>query len=328
MESKCLKILVTGATGFVGTPLIRHLSSQGHQVIGALRSAHLSDDGFSGVEFKAVGDIHGSLDWMNYLVGVDAVVHLANRAHVMHESNINPLALYRSINTEGTLQLARQSAASGIKRFIFISSVKVNGGSTLPGQRFSPVIESIPTDSYGLSKYEAEEGLKKISLNTGMEVVIIRPPLVYGPGVKANFLKMMQWVEKGIPLPMGHITNQRSLLGIDNLLDFIQVCLTHPKAVDQTFLISDDHDVSTTELLKEIASAMHRPARLLEAPQLILEKSLILLGQGHIAERLCGSLRLDITLAKTLLSWKPPYSFKDQLRKTVSAYLSDRLSQE
>jgi nucleoside-diphosphate-sugar epimerase len=318
-----LKILVTGATGFVGAPLTRYLSSQAHQVIGSLRSAPVSGDSFSGVEFKAVGDIQGSLNWMPCLAGVDAVVHLANRAHVMHESDANPLSLYRSVNTEGTLQFAAQAAASSVKRFIFISSVKVNGESTLPGQRFSSVIESIPTDPYGLSKYEAEQGLKELSLKTGMEVVIIRPPLIYGPGVKANFLKMMQWVEKGIPLPLGSIANQRSLLGIDNLLDFIGVCLTHPKAADQTFLVSDDHDISTTELLKEIASAMHRPPRLLPIPQFVLEKGLMLLGQGHIADRLCASLQLDVTLAKTLLYWKPPCSFKDQINKTVAAYLSE-----
>lgn len=319
-------ILVTGAAGFVGSPLIGLLSSQGHQVIGAVRSAHASKDGFPGVEFKAVGHIHGSLDWMPFLTGVDVVVHLANRAHVMNESDANPLALYRSINTEGTLQLARQAAAAGVKRFIFISSVKVNGESTLPDKRFSPASDNIPSDPYGLSKYEAEQGLKELSLKIGMEVVIIRPPLIYGPGVKANFLKMMQWVEKGIPLPLGSITNQRSLLGIDNLLDFIGVCLSHPKAAGQTFLISDDHDVSTAEFLKEIASAMHRPSRLLPVPQFVLEKGLILLGQGHIAERLCASLQLDITLAKTRLSWKPPFSFKDQISKTVAAYLSERSS--
>lgn len=318
-----LKVLVTGATGFVGAPLIRFLSSQGHQVIGAVRSTYACDD-FFGVELKAVGDIHGTLNWMPYLAGVDVVVHLANRAHIMNESDPNPLAIYRSINTEGTLQLAHQAMGSGVKRFIFISSVKVNGESTLPGQKFSPVSETIPADPYGLSKYEAEQRLKELSLKTGMEIVIIRPPLIYGPGVKANFLRMMQWVEKGIPLPLGSITNQRSLLGIDNLLDFVWLCLTHPKAANQTFLISDDHDVSTTELLKEIACAMHRSARLLPISQFFLEKGLILLGQANIAERLCASLQLDITLAKTLLSWNPPFSFKDQISKTVTAYSSER----
>jgi nucleoside-diphosphate-sugar epimerase len=256
----------------VGSPLVRLLSSQGHQVIGAVRASPPFGESFSGMVLKVVGDIHGSLDWMPYLTGVDAVVHLANRAHVMHESDTNPLALYRSVNTEGTLQLARQAAAAGVKRFIFISSVKVNGESTLPGQRFFPVSEYIPTDPYGLSKYQAEQGLRELSLRAGMEVVIIRPPLIYGPGVKANFLKMMRWVEKGIPLPLGSITNQRSLLGIDNLLDFIGVCLTHPKAAGQTFLISDDHGVSTTELLKEIARAMHRSSCLLPIPLFVLEK--------------------------------------------------------
>ncbi len=292
-------------------------------MIGVVRSIPVSVAGFSQVEFKAVGNIHGSLDWMPCLIGVEAVIHLANRAHVMNESDTNPLALYRSVNIEGTLQLARQAAAAGVKRFIFISSVKVNGESTLPGQRFSPVSEHIPTDPYGLSKYEAEQGLKELSLKTGMQVVIIRPPLIYGPGVKANFFKMLQWVEKGFPLPLGSITNQRSLLGIDNLSDFIQVCLAHPKAAGQTFLISDDHDVSTTELLKEIASVMHRSPCLLPIPQYILEKGLMLFGRGHIAERLCASLQLDITLAKTLLAWKPPFSFKDQIIKTVRTYLSE-----
>ena len=324
-----MKILVTGATGFMGSPLIQLLISQRHQVIGTMRSQPSIPVNTSvGLEFKAMGDIHDSLDWMPCLAGVDAVIHLANRAHVMHESDANPLALYRSINTDGTLQLARQAAAAGVKRFIFTSSVKVNGESTLPGQKFSPASEHIPGDPYGLSKYEAEQGLKELSLKTGMEVVIIRPPLIYGPGVKANFLKMMQWVEKGIPLPLGSITNQRSLLGIDNLLDFISVCLTHPKAAGQTFLISDDHDVSTTELLKEIACAMHRSSRLLGVPQFVLEKSLFLLGQGHIADRLCASLQLDITLAKSLLSWNPPFSFQDQMSKTVAAYLSESSSKE
>lgn len=322
-----MKILITGASGFIGAHLTRYLASIDHELLVMTRSKDAISSIVAGkVKCKQVGDISALSNWGPYLKDMDAVIHLANRAHVMHESDANPLALYRSINTDGTLQLARQAAAAGVKRFIFISSVKVNGESTLPGQKFSPVSENIPTDPYGLSKYEAEQGLKEINLKTSMEVVIIRPPLIYGPGVKANFLKMMQWVEKGVPLPLGSITNQRSLLGIDNLLDFISVCLTHPKAAGQTFLISDDHDVSTTELLKEITAAMHCPSRLLPIPHFILEKTLIMLGQGHIAERLCASLQLDISLAKTLLAWKPPYSFRDQMSKTVAAYLSERSS--
>lgn len=321
-----MKILVTGATGFVGAPLVRFLSTHGHQVVGAVRSAHVSGDVFPGVALKIVGDIQGSVDWRPCLRGVDVVVHLANRAHVMNESDLNPLALYRSINTEGTLQLARQAAAEGIKRFIFISSVKVNGESTLLGHAFSSVSENIPTDPYALSKYEAEQQLKKLSLEVGMEVVIIRPPLIYGPGVKANFLKMMQWIEKGVPLPLGSITNQRSLLGIDNCLDFIRTCLIHPKASGQTFLISDDYDISTTQLLKDIGSAMNRPSRLLAVPQPVLESFLQFVGQDHLVNKLCASLQLDISLAKTLLSWKPPHSFKDQLNNTVRAYISKQSS--
>jgi nucleoside-diphosphate-sugar epimerase len=242
----------------------------------------------------------------------------------MDDQASDPLALYRKVNTGGTLNLARQAAGAGVKRFIFVSSIKVNGESTLPGQALTLKDQYIPVDPYGLSKYEAELGLKLITEQTGLEVVVIRPPLIYGPGVKANFLKMMQWVEKGIPLPMGAIYNQRSMLGLDNLINFIELCLTHPDATGQTFLVSDDHDVSTTELLKEIAAAMHRPSRLLSVPQSFIENLLILLGQRHISERLCGSLQLDISLAKARLSWNPPHTFKDQLSKTVLDYLLGR----
>jgi UDP-glucose 4-epimerase len=320
-----LKILVTGASGFVGAPLVHYLASVGHELIALTRSVGSDGCSVSGlVQLRAVGDIDGSTNWNPYLVGVEAVVHLANRAHVMNEQVSDPLSLYRAINTEGTLQLARQAVAAGVKRFIFISSVKVNGESTSPGKPFKANDISVPLDPYGLSKYEAEIGLRQIAEETGLEVVIIRPPLIYGPGVKANFLKMMRWVEKGIPLPLGSIHNQRSLLGIDNLVDFIQVCLTHPKAAGQTFLVSDDHDVSSTELLKELANAMGKTSRLLPVPQWLLVKLLVLLGQKAIAERLCASLQLDIEPTKTQLGWKPPCSFKDQINKTVKAHQSKK----
>lgn len=319
-----MKILVTGTNGFVGLPLSQHLLTAGHQVVGTARYHDPLIVANSKIDLKAIGDIDKFTDWQDCLSGVECVVHLANRAHVMDEQSNNPLAMYRKVNTEGTLNLARQAVASGIKRFIFISSIKVNGELTLPGEALTPNDQNIPIDSYGLSKYEAELGLNLLAEQTGLELVVIRPPLIYGPGVRANFLKMMQWVERGIPLPLGSIQNQRSMLGIDNLIDFIDLCLTHPDAIGQTFLVSDDHDISTTELLKAIASGMHRPLRLLSIPQCFIEKLLILLGQRHISERLCGSLQLDISLAKKRLSWRPPHTFKDQLSKTVLDYLSRR----
>lgn len=319
-----MKILVTGANGFVGLPLSQYLTAAGHQVVGAVRSHDSLSVVNSKICLKVIGDISEITDWQDCLGGVEHVIHLANRAHVMDEQSSNPLALYRKVNTEGTLNLARQAAAAGVKRFIFISSIKANGEWSIAGQALTSNNQHVPVDPYGLSKYEAELGLKLIAEHTGLEVVVIRPPLIYGPGVKANFLKMMQWVEKGIPLPLGDIQNQRSMLGLDNLIDFIELCLTHANAPGQTFLVSDDYDVSTTELLKEISSAMNRPSRLLSIPQSFIEKSLILLGQRHICDRLCGSLQLDISLTKRLLSWKPPHTFKNQLSKTALDYLSSR----
>ena len=316
-----LKLLVTGASGFVGSPLVHHLASLGHDLVALTRAVPRTEFSASEhVKFRAVGDIDGSTNWSSYLEGADAVIHLANRAHVMNEQVKDPLSLYRSINTAGTLQLARQAATAGVKRFIFISSVKVNGELTLPGKPFKADDVSLPLDPYGLSKYEAEIGLKKISEETSLEVVIIRPPLIYGPGVKANFLKMMQWIDRGVPLPFGSIHNQRSLIGIDNLLDFIVVCLNHTNAAGKTFLVSDDHDLSTTELLRKIAYAMGKPSRLIPVPQAILRFLLIIFGQRHIAERLCGSLQLDIQYTKDQLGWQPPCSVEDQLIKTIRAY--------
>lgn len=317
-----MKILVTGANGFVGLPLSQHLFTAGHQVIGAVRSHDSLTTLNPEIQLKVIGDINETTDWKDCLGDVACVIHLANRAHMMDRQSSDYLDLYKKVNTEGTLNLARQAVAAGVKRFIFISSIKVNGESTLSGQAFTPNDQYIPVDPYGLSKYEAELGLKLIAEKTGLEVVVVRPPLIYGPGVKANFLKMMQWIEKGIPLPFGAIDNQRSLLGLDNLINFINLCLNHPGAVGQKFLISDDHDLSTTELLEEIAFAMNRPSRLLSIPQYWIETFLILLGQRHLSERLFRSLQLDISLAKTRLSWKPPYSLKEQLHKTVLDYLS------
>ena len=228
----------------------------------------------------------------------------------------------------GTLNFARQAASAGVNRFVFLSSIKVNGEQTQFGQRYTPNDTPNPSDPYGISKCEAEEGLRRIAEETGMEVVIIRPPLVYGPGVKANFLSMMRWLSKGVPLPLGAIRNQRSLVALDNLLDFIHTCLDHPAAANQTFLVSDGEDISTTDLLRRLAHALNVPARLLPVPQGLLEWGAKMLGRGDLSQRLCASLQVDISKARTLLGWQPPVTVDMALRRTAEHFLNSRKNDE
>ena len=256
--------------------------------------------------------------------GVNAVVHLAARVHVMQDSAADPLAAFRLTNVQATLNLARQAAAAGVHRFIFVSSVKVNGESTQTGQVFGADDRPHPVDAYGISKSEAEDGLRALAGESGMEVVIIRPPLVYGPGVKANFAAMMRWLHRGLPLPLGSVHNQRSLVALDNLVDLIAVCLFHPGAVNQTFMASDGEDLSTTRLLKCLGQALGKPARLLAVPPLILTTGAALVGQSHIAKRLCDSLQVDIGKTRSLLGWAPPVSVDVALAQTARAFLEDR----
>lgn len=247
---------------------------------------------------------------------IDVVIHLLARVHVMHDKVADPLLEFRNINVNATIVLAKTAAKLGIKRFIFLSSVKVNGEST----SHKPFNESDlpnPQDAYALSKWEAEKALRKISKDTGMEVVIIRSPLVYGPNVKANFLKMMQYIKRGIPLPLGAIQNKRSLIGIDNLVDFILTTISHPKAANQTFLISDDEDISTTDLLRRIGKHMGKPARLIPLHPKILFFLFSILGRQDFGDRLLGSLEVDITKAKKLLAWSPPKTLDEGLRAAV-----------
>jgi nucleoside-diphosphate-sugar epimerase len=241
----------------------------------------------------------------------------------MKDSSGDPLAECRRVNVAGTLNLARQAAAAGVKRFIFLSSIKVNGEQTLPGQPFTEDDVPAPLDPYSTSKYEAEEGLRELARQTGMEVVIIRPPLVYGPGVKANFLNMMRWLHKRVPLPFASLNNRRSLVALDNLIDLIVVCLEHPAAANQTFLVSDGEDMSTTELLQRMAQALGRPARLMPIPASLLEAGAALLGRRDMAQRLCGSLQVDISKAKMLLGWNPPISVDEGLRCTAHGFLHE-----
>jgi lipopolysaccharide/colanic/teichoic acid biosynthesis glycosyltransferase/nucleoside-diphosphate-sugar epimerase len=269
------------------------------------------------MESAIVGAIDGETDWTDALICVDVVTHLAARVHMMKDKAADPLAVFRTINVDGTLNLARQAAAAMVKRFVFISSVKVNGEATLPGRPFAADDIPAPLDPYGVSKMEAEQGLRQIAAETGMEVVIIRPPLVYGPVVKANFAALMRAVQRGWPLPLGAVHNQRSLVALDNLVDFIVSCMTHPQAANQTFLVSDGQDMSTTELVRGLASAAGVPARLLPVPVWALQAGAALLGKRDAVQRLCGNLQVDMSKARSLLGWLPPVSVEEGLRRVM-----------
>lgn len=308
-------ILVTGATGFVGATLVSRLARERIKARACVRR-----DGVimpDGVQVVQVGDLTGDTDWSQALAGIGVLVHLAARVHVMDDTATDPLAEFRRVNVLGTLHLARQAAAAGVRRFVFISSIKVNGEATKLGIPFSADDLPAPLDPYGVSKMEAEHGLRGIAAQTGMQVVIIRPPLVYGPGVKANFSALMRAVQRGWPLPLGAVHNRRSLVALDNLVDFIVTCLCHPQAVNQTFLVSDGHDLSTTELVRGLAHAAGMPARLVQVPVWALQAGAVLLGKGDAVQRLCGNLQVDISKASSLLGWVPPVSMGEGLRRSV-----------
>lgn len=315
-----VKLLVTGATGFIGQALIsRMLTHSNYQIDAAVRK--LVTIFPSEVSLFKIDGVSSNTDWKNALQGVDCIVHAAARVHVMSDTANNPLEEFRNVNKSGTLNLGRQASESGVKRFIYLSSIKVNGEENLPETRFTPDDIIMLTDPYALSKYEAEQGLLKLAEETQMEVVIIRPPLVYGPNVKANFLSMMNWLNKGTPLPFGSIHNKRSLLALDNLVNFIETCVEHPAAANQTFLVSDGEDLSTTELFRRVANALDKTALLLPIPQKLLELGLKVVGKGGLAQRLCGSLQVDISKARRLLNWNPPVSVDEALRKTAEDFL-------
>ncbi|WP_338485684.1 SDR family oxidoreductase [Pseudomonas trivialis] len=310
-------VFLTGATGFVGKAVLGRLVADNFAVTAAVRNGtpiRLAD--VTVVPFQSFE----GMNWGSSLIGIGAVVHCAARVHVMNDTEADPLASFRKVNVEGTLHLARQAAAAGVKRFIYISSIKVNGEGTSPGRPYTADDRSGPSDPYGISKMEAEQGLRELAVLTGMEVVIIRPVLVYGPGVKANFLSMMRWLDRGIPLPFGAINNGRSLVAIDNLVDLIVTALTHPSAANQTFLASDGEDLSTTQLLRRMANALGKPARLLPIPSWMLSASAKTLGKKSLSQRLCGSLQVDISKNMKLLHWAPPVSVDDALKATALYY--------
>ena len=308
-------ILVTGATGFVGSAVVAKLAREGIETRACVRRDGLRLP--EGVHTVLVGDLTANVDWSRALTGVATVVHVAARVHVMDDTATDPLAEFRRINVQGTLNLARQAAAESVRKFVFISSVKVNGETTMPGQAFMPDDVPAPQDPYGISKMEAEQGLRQLALDTDMEVVIIRPPLVYGPGVKANFAALMHAVQRGWPLPLGAVHNQRSLVALDNLVDFIISCTTHPAAANQTFLVSDGQDLSTTALVRSMARAVGVPAHLLPVPVPLLRLAARVLGKVDAIDRLCGNLQVDTSKASTLLGWVPSVSVEEGLRRVV-----------
>ncbi|AIR89959.1 UDP-glucose 4-epimerase family protein [Pseudomonas cremoricolorata] len=314
-------ILVTGGNGFVGSALGRQLrlsSSKGVRV--AVRKPRQSGVGNE----TCVGDIGQFTDWNAALSGVEIVVHTAARVHVMNETAPNALDAFRQVNVLGTLNLAQQAQAAGVKRFIYLSSIKVNGESTDLTGPFVADAVGAPTDAYGLSKFEAELALLDMAKSSTMELVIIRPTLVYGPGVQANFLTMMTWLYRRVPLPFGAIDNRRSLVSLANLIDLIMVCIDHPAAAGQTFLASDGDDVSTTRLLRELGHALGRPALLLPVPAPLLRTTARLLGKDDVAQRLLGSLQVDIEKNQALLGWIPPTDLREGLKFTAQAFLDTR----
>lgn len=314
-------ILVTGATGFVGSCLVAKLSQMADLCV---LGAHRVDLPFVDYPSAVVGDINNDTDWRTVVHGQEVVIHSAARVHVMDDNSFDPLTEFRQVNVDGTLNLARQAAAAGVRRFIFISSIKVNGEGTTVGAPYHADALPAPVDPYGISKMEAEQGLRTLATETGMEVVIIRPVLVYGAGVKANFLSMMHWLHKGVPLPFGAIHNRRSLVALDNLVDLIVTCIDHPAAANQIFLVSDGEDLSTTELLRRMGVALGKPARLLPVPSWMLEAGATMLGKKALSQRLCGSLQVDISKTRELLNWTPPVSVDEALRKTAKHFLEQQ----
>jgi len=319
-------VLLTGANGFVGQHLGAFLVQQGHQVVATTRRNDFDFD-YAPVRVVSIGDIGATADWSTALEGVDTVMHLAARVHVMREQATDPIAAFREVNTAGTVRLAQQAAEAGIKRFVYLSTIKVNGENTTT-QPFSENDPASPEDPYAQSKWEAEQQLLALATQTGLEVSIVRPPLVYGPNVGGNFLRFLGLAAKAVPLPLASIDNRRSLVGIQNLCSLLEVCLHHPEAAGEVFLISDNRDLSTPQLLCLLATAMERPCRLMPFPPSVLAGVSKLLGQQAVWSRLAGSLQVDISKAKQKLGWQPVMSVEQGLTETAVWYQKTHLAEE
>lgn len=314
--SQKTEVFLTGATGFIGGRLVQTLTKEGVDVTCAVRGKGAVVPAAN----MAIGSLGGESDWSSALRGAAVVIHAAARAHIMEEGCSNPLDEFRKVNVAGTLNLARQAAQAGVKRFVFISSIGVNGNiNTGP---FTEDDEPNPIEPYAQSKWEAEQGLWEIQRDTGIELVIIRPPLVYGLSAPGNFGSLVRWVAKGLPLPLGAIHNKRSLVALDNLVHLIITCIDHPAAANEIFLAGDGDDLSTTELLRGVGKAMGKPARLIPVPAGMLMFGAALLGRRAVAQRVLGSLQVDISKARNLLGWEPPLSIEEGLRRCFDSETS------
>lgn len=311
-------ILVTGASGFVGRMLCAELARLGHPVSAALRSQETFDVANCGA--VKIASIDSDTDWTAALSGIGCVIHLAARVHVMRDDAHDPLEEFRKVNVQGTETLARQAASAGVKRLVYVSSIKVNGESTSGDVEFTEADIPAPQDPYGVSKCEAEQVLHRVADETGLEIVIVRPPLVYGPGVKGNFVQMLKVLDAGIPLPLASVHNQRSLVYVENLTDALIVCATHSAAAGQTYLVSDGESVSTPELLRQIGGAMGHPARLFPCPPALLKLAGRVIGKADQVERLLGSLQVDSGKIRRELNWRPSHTLRQGLQATAEWY--------
>lgn len=313
-----MRVVVTGASGFIGSALVEKLADEGHSVVAPVRTG--ASDRRSRVQYISGADLSDAGSWLPALAGAEAVIHLAARVHRISDKAANPLAEYRRDNVEGTLALAQRAAEAGVKRFVFISSIKVNGERTKPGRPFRADALPAPKDPYGISKLEAEQALFALGRERDLEIVVVRPPLVYGPGVKGNFLTMMTLLSKRIPLPLGAVNVKRSLVASENLVDLLSLCLHHPQAPRQVLLVSDGQDMSVSEMLRRLSGALGQPARLLPVPPVLLKSAAWALGRQDIALRLCSSLEVDSEPTCRQLGWKPPVRVDEAFQRTADHF--------